>query len=69
MSELVGRKMPYFNVHANINGGNVEANFSLDKYIGKKHVVFFFYPKDYLNNRNKNKSETTFKTPLRSQSK
>ena len=48
MSELVGRKVPYFNVHAKINGGDVEANFSLDQYVEKKHVVFFFYPKDYL---------------------
>ena len=69
MSVLVGRKMPYFNAHANINGEDMEVNFSLDQYIGEKHVVFFFYPKDYLNNRNKNKSETTFKTPFRSQSK
>ena len=25
----------------------MEENFSLDQYIGKNHVVFFFYPKDF----------------------
>ncbi len=47
MSILVGNKAPSFSAMANVNGEDVEANFSLDQYIGKKHVVFFFYPKDF----------------------
>lgn len=30
-----------------MNGGTVVSDFSLDQYLGKKHVVFFFYPKDF----------------------
>lgn len=47
MSTLVGKKAPHFSAGAVVNGGTVEANFSLEQYIGKKHVVFFFYPKDF----------------------
>lgn len=47
MSVLVGRKAPKFNVPAVINGGEIVENFSLEQYIGKKHVVFFFYPMDF----------------------
>ena len=47
MSTLVGRKAPSFKAAAVVNGGVVEADFSLDQYIGKKNVVFFFYPKDF----------------------
>lgn len=44
---LVGRKAPSFKASAVINGGTIVQDFSLDQYIGKKHVVFFFYPKDF----------------------
>lgn len=47
MSTLVGKKAPYFTAAAVVNGGTVETDFSLDQYIGKKNVVFFFYPKDF----------------------
>lgn len=30
-----------------INGGEVQENFSFEQYLGKKYVVFFFYPKDF----------------------
>lgn len=44
---LVGKKAPSFKAAAVINGEEIVDNFSLDQYIGKKHVVFFFYPKDF----------------------
>jgi peroxiredoxin (alkyl hydroperoxide reductase subunit C) len=44
---LVGKKAPAFNAQAVINGGEIVADFSLEQYIGKKHVIFFFYPKDF----------------------
>jgi peroxiredoxin (alkyl hydroperoxide reductase subunit C) len=44
---LVGKKAPVFKAQAVINGGDIVADFSLEQYIGKKHVVFFFYPKDF----------------------
>lgn len=47
MSVLVGKKAPSFKAKAVVNGGIVEENFSLDQFIGKKHVLFFFYPKDF----------------------
>ena len=47
MSVLVGKKAPSFSAPAVVNGGVVEENFSLDQYLGEKHVLFFFYPKDY----------------------
>jgi peroxiredoxin (alkyl hydroperoxide reductase subunit C) len=47
MSTLVGKKAPHFTAGAVVNGGEVIENFSLDQYIGKKYVVFFFYPKDF----------------------
>lgn len=46
MSVLVGKKAPVFNAKAVIGGQFVDS-FSLEQYIGKKHVVFFFYPKDF----------------------
>ena len=45
MAVLVGKKAPSFTAPAVVNGGEVVENFSLDQYIGKNHVVFFFYPK------------------------
>lgn len=47
MAVLVGKKAPSFNAGAVVNGGEIVENFSLDQYIGKNHVVFFFYPKDF----------------------
>lgn len=47
MASLVGQKAPLFRAKAVINGGEIVNNFSLDQYLGKKHVVFFFYPKDF----------------------
>jgi peroxiredoxin (alkyl hydroperoxide reductase subunit C) len=44
---LVGKKAPYFKASAVINGEEIVEDFSLDQYLGKKHVVFFFYPKDF----------------------
>lgn len=47
MSVLVGKKAPLFEATAVVNGGEFVEKFSLDQYIGKKHVVFFFYPLDF----------------------
>jgi len=47
MSVLVGKKAPQFNAQAVINGCEFIDSFSLDQFIGKKHVVLFFYPKDF----------------------
>ncbi|MCA6363024.1 MAG: peroxiredoxin [Bacteroidetes bacterium] len=47
MEVLVGKKAPAFNASAVINGEEIVENFSLDQYLGKKYVVFFFYPKDF----------------------
>lgn len=44
---LVGKKAPSFKAAAVINGGEIVEDFSLDQYVGKKYVVFFFYPKDF----------------------
>lgn len=44
---LVGKKAPVFSATAVVNGGDFEENFSLEKYLGKKKVVFFFYPLDF----------------------
>lgn len=44
---LVGKKAPIVNSPAVINGEEIVENFSLDQYIGKKEVIFFFYPKDF----------------------
>jgi peroxiredoxin (alkyl hydroperoxide reductase subunit C) len=47
MSVLVGKKAPLFEAVAVVNGGDFVEKFSLEQYIGKKHVIFFFYPADY----------------------
>src|ERR1043165_4858604 len=47
MAVLVGKKAPAFSAKAVINGGEVAENFSLNQYLGKNYVVFFFYPKDF----------------------
>ena len=47
MAVLVGKKAPGFNTKAVVNGGEIVENFSLEQYIGKKYVIFFFYPADF----------------------
>jgi peroxiredoxin (alkyl hydroperoxide reductase subunit C) len=47
MGVLVGKKAPSFKAAAVVNGGEIVNDFSLDQYLGKNHVVFFFYPKDF----------------------
>jgi peroxiredoxin 2/4 len=47
MAVLVGKKAPLFEADAVVNGGDFVEKFSLQQYIGKKHVVFFFYPLDF----------------------
>jgi peroxiredoxin 2/4 len=47
MAVLVGKKAPLFEADAVVNGGEFVEKFSLTQYIGKKHVVFFFYPLDF----------------------
>lgn len=44
---LVGKKAPSFKAAAVVNGGDFEDDFSLDQYVGKKHVLFYFYPLDF----------------------
>lgn len=44
---LVGKKAPLFSAPAVINGAELVENFSLEQFLGKKHVIFFFYPKDF----------------------
>ncbi len=44
---LVGKKAPIFTAPAVINGEEIVEDFSLEQFIGKKDVVFFFYPKDF----------------------
>lgn len=44
---LVGKKAPHFKAKAVVFGEEIVDDFSLDQYVGKKHVVFFFYPKDF----------------------
>jgi len=44
---LVGKKAPAFKATAVVNGGEIVKEFSLEQFIGKKHVVFFFYPLDF----------------------
>ncbi len=47
MSVLVGKKAPKFKSKAVINGSEIVDGFSLEKFEGKKYVVFFFYPADF----------------------
>ena len=47
MAVLVGKKAPHFSASAVINGGEIVEGFSLEQYLGKKYVVFFFYPADF----------------------
>ncbi len=47
MSILVGKKAPNFSAPAVINGSEIVQNFSLDQFLGKQHVIFYFYPADF----------------------
>lgn len=47
MAVLVGKKAPSFSAPAVVNGGEFIENYSLDQFIGKKYVIFFFYPADF----------------------
>jgi len=47
MAVLVGKKAPLFKSNAVVNGGEFVSDFSLEQFIGKKNVVFFFYPLDF----------------------
>ena len=47
MISLIGKKAPSFKASAVVGGGEVVTNFSLEQYVGKKYVIFFFYPKDF----------------------
>ncbi len=47
MSILVGKKAPVFNATAVVNGGEIVSDFSLEQFLGKKDVIFFFYPADF----------------------
>jgi peroxiredoxin (alkyl hydroperoxide reductase subunit C) len=46
MAVLVGKRAPSFKATAVIDG-QTEEDFSLDRYLGKKHVILFFYPADF----------------------
>ncbi len=46
MALLVGKKAPKFITKA-VQEDKVINDFSLEQYLGKKYVVFFFYPKDF----------------------
>ena len=47
MSVLAGKKEPSFVAPALINGNDIAQDYSLDQFIGKNEVIFFFYPKDF----------------------
>jgi peroxiredoxin 2/4 len=47
MAILVGKKAPSFTAKAVINGEEIVNDFSLDQFLGKQPIVFFFYPKDF----------------------
>lgn len=47
MAVLVGKKAPSFKAAAVVNGGEMVEDFSLDQFLGKKYVVFYFYPADF----------------------
>ena len=46
MAVLVGKQAPQFVAKA-VQGETVIDAFSLDQFLGKKYVLFFFYPKDF----------------------
>jgi len=44
---LIGKAAPIFVADAVINGGEFVEDFSLEQFIEKKYVIFFFYPMDF----------------------
>ena len=46
MAVLVGKRAPSFKATAVIDGA-FEEDFSLDRYLGKKSIILFFYPADF----------------------
>ncbi len=44
---IIGKKAPIFQAPAVINGRDIIQDFSLAQFLGKKEVLFFFYPKDF----------------------
>lgn len=44
---LVLKKAPIFHAPAVVKGNQIVEDFSLEQFIGKQEVVFFFYPKDF----------------------
>lgn len=47
MRSLIGQPAPSFYAPAIIEGEKIVENFTLQQYVGKKYVVFFFYPMDF----------------------
>jgi peroxiredoxin (alkyl hydroperoxide reductase subunit C) len=47
MSNLIGKKAPLFKSTAVVNGKDIVHDFSLQDFVGKQAVMFFFYPKDF----------------------
>lgn len=47
MSVLVGKNAPNFKAKAVVKGNEIVENFSLEQYLNKKYVLFFFYPADF----------------------
>ena len=47
MAVLVGKKAPVFKAPAVTDGGVVTEDFSLEQFVGKKYVIFYFYPADF----------------------
>ncbi|MPQ46759.1 redoxin domain-containing protein [Marinifilum sp. N1E240] len=47
MQTLIGKKAPSFQANAVIKGNQIVEGFSLDQFVGKQEVVFFFYPLDF----------------------
>src|SRR4051812_4915993 len=47
MNTLIGKKAPSFSEEAVVNGSEFVEGFSLEQFVGKKNVVFFFYPLDF----------------------
>lgn len=47
MKSLIGMPAPIFKAPAILKGTEMVDNFSLEQYLGKKYVIFFFYPMDF----------------------
>jgi len=47
METIIGKKAPKFTAKAVINGNEIVEGFSLEQFLGKKEVLFFFYPLDF----------------------